>query len=211
MVQLVWTITNQSFALNIYICCGILHVRGGSTDLNHDKSITCIAYIHLIYTEVWGGSTGLNHYKSIICIKHIHLLWYITCSRWFDWFEPWQINHLYCIHTFNMVYAEGSRWFNWFKPLQINHLYWIYTFYVVYTQVQGGSTGSNHGKSITCIAYIHLIYTQVQGGSTGLNYYKINHLYWEYTFNVVYTEVLGGLTGLNHYKSIICIEYIHLM
>ena len=31
------------------------------------------------------------------------------------------------------------------------------------------------------------------------------------TFNVVFTEVRDSSTGLNPYKSMICIEYIHLM
>ena len=43
--------------------------------------------------------------------------------RWFDWFEPLQINHLYSVHTFNVLFTEVVQLVQ-FKPLQINHLYW---------------------------------------------------------------------------------------
>ena len=45
-------------------------IRGGSTDSNHNKSITCIAYIHLMFFLQKFKVVQLVHYNSIICIKY---------------------------------------------------------------------------------------------------------------------------------------------
>ena len=78
----------------------------------------------------------------------------------FDTFKPLEINHMWCVYTFNTVtvYVQTTS-FGTFKPLEINHMWCVhvYTFNTVIVYVQTSSTLSNHLKLITCDVYIHLI------------------------------------------------------